>query len=163
MKFLLALSGFVLASGAQATATLNFESLAPGTPVPGFQGGSFIGPARVQSGGPTGNFLHLDPDSSFSLPTEAMQPLSSSYRTDTISYTERGFISSFDVMLPTGGTMLYGRASATRVTLAAGQWYHFRLWTPYIVKFHSAGGANLDNLAAFQTILAGQSPRRFDP
>ena len=163
MKFLLALSGFVFESGAQATATLDFESLAPGTPVPGFQGGSFIGPARVQSGGPTGNFLHLDPDSSFSLPTEAMQPLSSSYRTGTVAYSERGFISSFDVMLPTGGTMLYGRSSATQLKLVAGQWYHFRLLTPYIVKFHAAGGADVDNLVAFETSPPGHSPRRFDP
>jgi len=163
VKFLLASSSLILASAAQATATLSFEGLALGTPVSGFQGGIFIGRAGVEGGGPTGNYLHLDPDPSYSVPTEGMRPLSSSYRTGTVAYSERGFISSFDVMLPTGGTMLYGRSSATQLKLVAGQWYHFRLLTPYIVKFHAAGGADVDNLVAFETSLPGHSPRRFDP
>jgi len=163
VKFLLILSSFVFLSAGHRPTGLTFENAVPGTSVSSFPNGQFIGRGTVESGGPTGNFLHLAPDPSFSVPTEAMQPLAFASFTGATAYHARGLISSFDVRLPTGGTMLYGAGSVTRVKLAASQWYHFQLRTPYIVKFHSAGGADLDNLTVLQTLMTGQSPRRFGP
>jgi hypothetical protein len=163
MKFPLASSCLALASAAQASPALDFERFSPGTLVSGFPGGDFIGRATVESGGPTGNFVHLAPDPSFSVPTEAMEPVAHGSWDGTAAYTERGFISSFDVRLAAGGTMLYGHSSMNRLTLVAGQWYHFHLWTSYIVKFHSAGGADLDNLTVFETLMTVRPPRRFVP
>lgn len=162
MKFLLVYSFIAFGSHAQAIAALNFEDLPPGTSVLAYPNGRFIGRGTVQSGGRTGNFVHLAPDPDFAVPTEGMQPLAFASSNGTTAYHSRGLISSFDVMLPTGGTMMYAPGSVKRVTLTAGQWYHFQLRTSYIVKFHSAGGANLDNLIAFETSI-GHPSRRLGP
>lgn len=156
VRYLLAAAAALcLAAPAEATTFLyGFESNAPGdTAVSQTTGVGFGG--IVESGGPTGNYLSLWQLSGFQVPTAMLTQSYSEFLEGGHVYSIRSVISSFDVMLPNGGTMLL--TSGLVLNLAAGQWYHEDVNNPYSIKFH-ADGVFVDNISGSQFISQVPEP-----